>query len=69
MMLCSCPLMAMIRIILNVLRGRQALYKSMPNPFHQLLTHVSRETPKRVDPDQTSQNAASDQGLNCLKIV
>ena len=39
-----------------------------------LLTHCSRETRKRVlgnsaDPDQTPQNAASDQGLHCLQIV
>ena len=39
-----------------------------------LLTHGSPETPKRVigkqsDPGQTPQNAASDQGLHCLRIV
>ena len=51
--------------------------------FHVLLccclTHCSQETRKRVtgkprvansaDPDQTLQNAASDQGLHCLQIV
>ena len=37
-----------------------------------MLTHCSRETRKRAnsaDPDQTPQNAASDQGLHCLQIV
>ena len=40
----------------------------------RLLTHCSRKTPKEylansADPDQTPQNAASDQGLHCLQIL
>ena len=58
--------------VLDTLLVEKALSKlSYIRPF---LNHCSLETPKRVlanraDPDQTPQNAASDQGLHCLQIV
>ena len=44
------------------------------NYWDLLLTHCSLEThkgylAKSADPDQTPQNAASDQGLDCLQTV
>ena len=47
---------------------------SVLNLFQDYLTHCSWETRKRylansADPDQTPQNAASDQGLHSLQIV
>ena len=50
------------------------IWECIPRESEWMISHCSGETPERViansaDPDQTLQNAASDQGLHFLQIV